>query len=76
MCVTGGDAQPPACVPPRLAGRVRVNHSVATPAGDDSALLVQVDVENTGRRAQNFTWAEVWGSLMLHQDPAWAKRQK
>ena len=40
---------------------VVVNHTVATPFGDDPVVLVEVVIENFGDVAAEWTWSEVWG---------------
>ena len=37
-------------------------------------MLIQVDVENLGAVPQRVAWTEVFGSLLAHLDPAWARR--
>lgn len=56
-------------------------HTVAVPAGEDTCVLLQVDIardasnNGTTHSSKKLTWAEVWGSLMIHLDPAWAHTQ-
>lgn len=50
-----------------------VNHTIATPHGDDPVVLVEVAVHNRGSTERSWEWVEVWGSLMLHLDPSWAR---
>ena len=50
-------------------------HTAAVPVGDDPVVLLQVDVRHSGNRSkgrQRLAWREVWGSLMMHLDPAWS----
>jgi hypothetical protein len=60
-------------------------HTVAVPVGDDPVVLLQVEVRrsragaggagNGGdhlEAARRLMWREVWGSLMMHLDPAWS----
>ena len=44
-----------------------VNHTVATPQGDDPVVLVEVVVHNTGDQAASWDWVEVWGSSMAYR---------
>lgn len=52
---------------------VSVNHTVATPFGDDPVVLIEVVVENHGNALAHWSWSEVWGSAMEHLDPSWAR---
>lgn len=56
-----------------MADRLLVNHTTAVPAGDAPVALVQVEVRNLGTARRRVRWAEVWGSLMAHLDPDWAR---
>eukprot|EP01052_Picozoa_sp_SAG31_P020975 SAG31_NODE_1600_length_7791_cov_15.201508_3_plen_643_part_00 len=53
------------------ADDLMVTHTVAVPTGDDPVVLVQVAISSESRRGR-LTWSEVWGSLMVHLDPAWS----
>ena len=39
---------------------VVVNHTVATPFGDDAVVLIEVTIENRGDASAEWTWSEVW----------------
>ena len=55
-----------------------VTHTAAVPAGQDTCVLLQVDIaraNSSTQKIKRLTWAEVWGSLMVHLDPAWSHAQ-
>ena len=60
----------------RSAG-LSATHTVAVPVGSDPVVLVQVDIERSPGQVSSdsrgtFRWCEVFGSLMMHLDPAWS----
>jgi hypothetical protein len=62
------------------ADDLHVTHTAAVPVGDDTCVLLQVDISRSNSSEdssgkQTLTWAEVWGSLMIHLDPAWSHTQ-
>lgn len=55
-----------------------VTHTAAVPVGEDTSVLLQVEIartNSTAKKIKRLTWVEVWGSLMVHLDPAWSHTQ-
>ena len=59
------------------SGGLSATHTVAVPVGSDPVVLVQVDIKRSAGQVSSdsrgtFRWCEVFGSLMMHLDPAWS----